>query len=66
MPSMPGTISKVMMLIIKLLKTLKFDGNVMLNIGRYTTIAKPFIMPQRVERENDKRKVKRNYPKTMP
>jgi len=63
---MPGTISKVMMLIIKLLKTLKFDGNVMLNIGRYTTIAKPFIMPQSVERENDKRKVKRNYPKTMP
>jgi hypothetical protein len=58
---MYGTRSKVQTLIRKLFKRLKFEGKTRLNIGRNTIMDKPFIIPQSVASEKDKKKVKMNY-----
>ena len=53
MSSIIGIMSKVTTLIKESLSIEKFEGNTKLNIGRYTIIASPFIIPQSEFREND-------------
>lgn len=63
---MKGTKSNVTIFISLLFRILKLDGNITLNIGRYTINARPFIKSQRFCKENDIKNVSINCKTIIP